>query len=341
MEIQIQPPSPTTTTTTTSPPSTTPKPIFPDFNPLTPEIYTRPGLQTPTPNPTHPHTIIIFAWGDAQPKHIAKYAAGFRTLFPHAQQIAVLAPIYKALVRTMAMRIEAMKPIIEATYPGSISQFANSKESTEGAERQEEKDKEGTKNKHLQRPMHDGNVLVHVMSNTGGINYAAFLHAYRGIYGKPFPHKLVSLDSTPGSTAMTFSNLKRHSLAMALGTAAWFPWPMGVTQYIWAGFLYTLSTIENVIGVESAAVQSVNAVRDKELLGLQTRQLFLYGKADRIILWSDIEEHIAGVKGAGWEVEARLFEGSGHVEHMRRFGAEYWGAVREAWEGRGGRKVVS
>ncbi|KAL5340369.1 hypothetical protein BJX70DRAFT_361557 [Aspergillus crustosus] len=306
----------------TPPPSTslTRPSIFPGFTPLSSEIYSREGLPTesttessaPAPNPTHPRVIIIFAWGDAQPKHILKYAAGFQSLYPHARQIAVLAPIYKALWRTMAQRVEAMKPIIEATYPRSAG--------TEGKEENGEEE------------AHDGNVLIQVMSNTGGINYAATLHAYRDLYNRPLPHKLVCFDSTPGSTELTFENMKRMSLAMALGTASWFPWPMSVTQFLWAGFMYSLSAVESVMGIESASVQSVKAVTSSELLGLVTRQLYLYGKEDPIILWSDIERHIAGARSGGWKTQARLFEGSGHVEHMRSYPVEYWGALKVGWE---------
>ncbi|KAL4865358.1 hypothetical protein BDV12DRAFT_188228 [Aspergillus spectabilis] len=294
---------------TISPPSSfssiIPSTTFPGFTPLSSEIYFREGLPTDTPNPTHPRVLIIFAWGDAQPKHITKYAAGFQTLYPHARQIAVLAPIYKALWRTMAQRIEAMKPVIEATYPRGEG---------EGEEQS-----------------HDGNVMIHVMSNTGGINYAATLHAYKELHNRAFPHRLVTYDSTPGSSELSFANMKRMSLAMALGTAAWFPWPLSVTQYLWAGFLYTLSAVETVMGVESAPVQSVKAVTNKELLSVHTRQLYLYGKGDLIILWTDIEKHIAGARAGGWKTDARVFEGSGHVEHMRTYPVEYWEAVRGVW----------
>ncbi|KAL3481563.1 hypothetical protein BJX99DRAFT_218507 [Aspergillus californicus] len=285
---------------------------FPGFTPLSPEIYFREGLPTESPNPAHPRVLIIFGWGDSQPKHIAKYAAGFQTLYPHTRQIAVLAPISKALWRTMAQRVEAMKPAIEATYPHPRPRDDTTKEREEQT--------------------HDGNVMVHVMSNTGGINYAAALHAYRELYGRPFPHRLVVLDSTPGSTDLTFANMKRMSLAMALGTAAWFPWPISVTQYIWAGSLYMLSAVETVMGVESAAVQSVKAIMNKDFLGVDTRQLFLYGRKDLIILWTDVEKHIAGARAAGWKTDQRVFEGSGHVEHMRTYPVEYWEAVRKGWE---------
>ncbi|KAL2860958.1 TMEM53 family protein [Aspergillus lucknowensis] len=282
------------------------KTYWPGFTALSDQIFVRQGSITDgieKPQPAkQPRVVIIFAWGDAQPKHVAKYADGFRHLYPDAKQIAVLSPIYKSIWRTMAQRIEAMKPVLDAAFPSP-----NSDE-------------------------HNGSVLVHVMSNTGGIAYAATLHAYRNRYGRPLPHRLVTLDSTPGSTKLTFANLRRLALAMALGTASWFPWPFFVTKGLWGVFLFLLNVLEKILGRESAGAQSVKAFGNPELSSKQTRRLYLYGKEDRIILYTDIEENIAGARASGWKSDARLFEGSGHVEHMRKNPAGYWKALQDSWE---------
>ncbi|KKK14873.1 hypothetical protein ARAM_002839 [Aspergillus rambellii] len=281
------------------------KPSFPGFTALSDQIFVREGEPAAGAQaPKDPRVIIIFGWGDAQPKHVTKYADGFGQLFPGSKQIAVLAPIYQALWRSMEQRVEAMKPILDATFPSTSFPRAED---------------------------HDDSVLVQVMSNTGGINYAALLHAYEITYGKPFPHRLVTFDSTPGSTDLTFDNLGRLSLAMALGTASWFPWPFVVTQCIWGVFLFAVNVIEKIVGQESAAVQSIKAVQNPKLQSKQAKRLYLYGKQDRIILWSDIEKHIAEARVQGYESECCLFEGSGHIEHMRKHPEAYWGAIQAAW----------
>ncbi|KAL4786901.1 hypothetical protein BJX76DRAFT_320065, partial [Aspergillus varians] len=257
--------------------------FFPGFTALSDQVFLREGTDTNTntntnTNPTDPAVIIIFAWGDAQPKNVTKYADGFRTLYPNAKQIAVLSPIYKALWRSMAQRVEAMKPVLDAVFPSS-----NVDE-------------------------HTSSVLVHVMSNTGGIAYAATLHAYKDTYGQAMPHRLASLDSTPGSTDLTLANMRRLSLAMALGTAGWFPWPFAVTQGIWAVFLYVVSGVEMVLGRESAGVESVKVLGEPGLCGRDVRRLYLYGKEDRIILWSDVEQNVAEARAGGWKVDCTLFE---------------------------------
>ncbi|CBF86707.1 hypothetical protein AN2370.2 [Aspergillus nidulans FGSC A4] len=285
---------------------------FPGFTSRTDQIFVRDGIpesseSTSVSNGSPVKTLIIFAWGDAQPKNITKYADGFRTLHPSAKQIVVLSPIYKALWRSMAQRVEAMSPIVDEVFPPTGKSEA-------------EQD-------------HDGSgVLIQVMSNTGGIAYAAALHAYRNRYGRPFPHRLVVLDSTPGSTDLTFANMRRFALAMALGTAKFFPWPFCVTRGLWAVFLYVLNLIEKILGRTSAGAESVKVVGNPELASLETKRLYLYGKEDQIILWSDIEAHIAESRRKGWEVQYRVFEGSGHVEHMRKHPVAYWKAIKEAWE---------
>ncbi|KAL6234367.1 hypothetical protein BDW75DRAFT_212544 [Aspergillus navahoensis] len=288
---------------------------FPGFRSRTDQIFVRDGIPpsasaaSSLANGNSVKTLIIFAWGDAQPKNITKYADGFRTLYPSAKQIVVLSPIYKALWRSMAQRVEAMSPIIDEVFPPSKS---------EDPPRQD----------------HDGSgVLMHVMSNTGGIAYAAALHAYRNRYARQFPHKLVVLDSTPGSTDLTFANMRRFALAMALGTAKFFPWPFCVTRSLWAVFLYVLNLIEKILGRTSAGAESVKAVENPELASLETKRLYLYGKEDQIILWSDIEAHVAKARQNGWGVDCTVFEGSGHVEHMRKHPVAYWKAIKEAWEG--------
>jgi hypothetical protein len=173
--------------------------------------------------------------------------------------------------------------------------------------------------------------MMHVMSNTGGIAYGSFLRAYEAAYGNPCPHQLVTFDSTPGSTNITLASVSRLALAMAMGTASWFPWPFVVTQWIWGAFLLTMTTIEKVVGRESAAAQSVKAVTDPKFQSLHANQLYLYGKEDPIILWSEIEEHIAEARRMGYETETHLFVGSGHVEHMRKHPEAYWGIIEQAW----------
>ncbi|GKT44720.1 uncharacterized protein ColSpa_04901 [Colletotrichum spaethianum] len=281
---------------------------FPGFKTVTDQIFVREGEELADgaqPSPDHPRVVIVYSWGDAVPKHVTKYTDGFRKLFPHARQIAVLGPILKAMRQDLATRADNMRPIIDLAYPEADSATTTPNEDA---------------------------VLLHVMSNTGGINYAGTLYAYQQKYGRPMPHRLSTYDSTPGSVVLTKDNLKRWSLAMALGTANWFPWPFVVTQCIMAIFLLFNQTYEYLVGRESAPVFSVKAIGDPKYVSKGSRKLFLYSKEDPLIGWEDIEQNMAESKAKGYAYNAVIFEGSGHVEHMRMFPDQYWGAIAAAWK---------
>ncbi|PKS05096.1 hypothetical protein jhhlp_008463 [Lomentospora prolificans] len=287
------------------------KPYFPGFTAVSDQIYVRPGDELGEKDVNHgPRIIILYGWGDGIPKHVSKYTDGFRKLFPHAKQIVVLSPIFRAMRLDVDQRTKNMIPVIKEAFPeGAVDESENS-------------------------------ILFHVMSNTGGINYSATLNAYKEMYGRPLPHRLAVYDSTPGSVVFTWENLKRWSYAMALGTAAWFPWPFGVTQGIWGAFLCANRFVDNMSGRESPPIFSVRILQQEEFKVKSASSLYLYSKEDDLILWKDIEEHMAKSREAGYPGEGVLFEGSGHVGHMRKHPEQYWEAIRVAWEKAiGGSKV--
>ncbi|RFU26948.1 hypothetical protein B7463_g9385, partial [Scytalidium lignicola] len=249
-----------------------------------------------------PRIVIIYGWGDAQPKHLTKYIDGFQKLFPQAKIIVVLSPILKALTQTLDQRVQNMRPIITAAFPSDSSKSTD-----------------------------QDSILIHAMSNTGGINFAATLEAYRRAFNKPLPHTLLSLDSTPGGVNYSLANIRRFSYAMALGVAAWFPWPFAVTQAMSAVLLVWIRGLEKLLGRESAPLFSVNAINNELLQSKSASRLHLYSKEDKIIWWEDLEAHAAGATRKGYVVDCVLFEGSGHVGHMRMWPDKYWGSILRAW----------
>lgn len=274
----------------------------PGFAPLNNRIFIRTN-DTSSQKSTVPENVIIFAWGDSLPKHVAKYTEGFRVLFPSANQIIVFSAIADVLLKTAKQRALDLQPLVE---------FLSGKDNGSEVE-------PSTRN------------LVLCMSNTGGISYGAALEEFMTIHGRPFPHELLVLDSTPGSPDMTWFNLQRWSKAMALGTAGWFPWPFVFTQAIWGVFLCVLNGAEWLIGRESAASRCTKLTNNAIFEALAARRLYLYGKDDDLIFWKDIEQHAAAARNVGYSVDCVTFEGSGHVAHMRLSPARYWSAIRESW----------
>jgi hypothetical protein len=276
------------------------------FTKLSKQVYVQQGDPS-SQDPTHPTTIIIYGWGDARPKHVVKYVDGYRRLFPHARIVLIFSPILKALYQTLEARSRTMVPVIEAIYPEML---ANPETKDHSDER----------------------LLVHVMSNTGGMNCAATMNAYTQLTkGHIFPHDMMVCDSTPGSTDF-LPNVGPWSRAMALGAARWLPWPFVVTQVLAAMFLACLHGFGWVIGATSAAEFSTGAVNNPTLSNTSAKRLYLYSKEDDIIHWEDIERHAADALKKGWSVSADVFEGTPHVGHKRGHPEQYWTAIATAWK---------
>lgn len=276
------------------------------FKKLSNQVYVQDG-EPSCQDPSHPTTIILYSWGDASKRHVAKYVDGYRQLFPHVKIVLIFSPILKALYQTLEARSRTMIPVIEAVYPEALGKPDSAEKSSE-------------------------RVVLHVMSNTGGINFAATMNAYsKHTGGERFPHDLLVLDSTPGSTHF-LPNVGRWSRAMALGAARWFPWPFVVTQAMAAMFLGCLHGFGWLIGATSAAEFSTTAVNDPRLSQTSVKRLYLYSKEDDIIHWEDIEEHAADARQKGWSVSAEIFEGTPHVGHMRSHPEQYWAAIAASWK---------
>jgi hypothetical protein len=279
-------------------------PVFPGFTALSDQVFVREAdaQDGPAP-PDHPSAVVVFGWGDGLPKHVTKYTDGFHALFPHAKLIAVLSPISKAMFSDLDQRSEAMVHVVDALFPAGPSSNPR-----------------------------DGAILMHAMSNTGAINYAATINTYKLRYDAPLPHKLLSFDSTPGSTDMTIDNLRRWGRAMALGTAGWFPWPFVVTQTLWAAVLVANGCYEWCIGRTHAGALARQTTNMDTYETKDSRRLYLYSKEDDLIGYGDIERHIAESKELGWEADFEMFEGSNHVGHMRMHPEQYWGAIQKSWQ---------
>ncbi len=276
------------------------------FKKLSNQVYVQEG-EPSSQDPGHPTTVVLYSWGDAAPRVVVKYVDGYRQLFPHARIVLIFSPILKALYQTLEARTRTMVPVIKAVYPGALGNPDSTEKSSE-------------------------RVVLHVMSNTGGINFAATMNAYsKHTGGQLLPHDLLVLDSTPGSTEF-LPNVGAWSRAMAIGAARWFPWPFAVTQAMAALFLGCLHGFGWLIGATSAAEFSTAAVNDPRLSQTSAKRLYLYSKEDDIIHWEDIEKHAADARQKGWSVSAEVFEGTPHVGHMRSHPEQYWAAIAASWK---------
>lgn len=289
-----------------------PKPIpFPGFTPLSDRIYLRDASTTTNPPPpTHPTTIIIFGWGDGMPKHVSKYADGYHALYPSTRILVAISKTLQASNQPLSERVQAMMPIIDTVFPLPTGDTSSD------------------------NPSEKERVLMHAMSNTGGIFMAAAMVAYQERHGKDrtLPHELLVCDSTPGGLVFS-AQVGRWSRAMAVGTAKMFPWPFVVTQALWWAFLWGNYLLEMMKGSEPSGVWANRIMNDEGVTSRKTSRLYLYSKEDEIIGYEDLEENVAGVKRLGYRsVETELFEGSPHVGHMRLHPEQYWNRISGCWD---------
>ncbi|KAI1385498.1 DUF829-domain-containing protein [Hypoxylon trugodes] len=279
---------------------------FPGFTPISDRIFLRNEDSNPDSDPlettqqNQPTTIVVYGWGDGLPKHVAKYVDGYHKLFPAARILMVISSTFAASYESLEKRTKVMLPIIDAVFsdPDDESQ----------------------------------RVILHAMSNTGGIYMAATLNAFQYRHGKDktLPHHLCVVDSTPGSTVFS-TEVSKWAKAMALGSAKWFPWPFAVTHGLWWAFLYAMFLVEKAFGRVPSGVYSCRVFLDHTIATTKAPRLFLYSKTDDIIGWEDIEANAAQAQSSGYKIDLEMFEDSPHVGHMRMHPVQYWSAIERCW----------
>lgn len=261
---------------------------------------------TTTIPPGHPRWILIYGWGDALPKHINKYCEKYRELFPQSTQVLVTCGIKKVCYKARIERRAQLTTRLVAKVFGDIEGGSEALES--------------------------GKILVHCMSNMGGIFYASTLFAFERQYKRPMPHTLLVMDSTPGGTDYTLRNIVLWGGAAALKISRDTPIPF-VLANIYSSVLFVPARLRSFrVGQDPPGAWSRKAMNSADYIDpSKTRFLYLYGKDDPLIHASDIESHLAESKERGWEVDVERFDGTSHVGHMRKYPERYWGAVRDSW----------
>ncbi|KAI1371252.1 DUF829-domain-containing protein [Hypoxylon crocopeplum] len=281
-------------------------PTFPGFTPISDRIFLRnedtySNEASERSSADQPTTVIVYGWGDGLPKNVAKYADGYHRLFPTARILMVISSTFAATYESLEQRTKAVLPVVDIVFPTP----------GDGSEK----------------------VILHAMSNTGGIYVAATFNAFQWRHGtdKALPHHLCVNDSTPGSIVFS-TEVGRWSRAMALGTAKSFPWPFIVTEKIWWTFLYAMHLLGKAIGRESSAVYSSRVFLDHATATPRALRLYMYSKTDDLIGWEDVEAHAVIAKARGYTTNLEMFDDSPHVGHMRMHPDRYWRAIKRCWD---------
>ncbi|KAI0877229.1 hypothetical protein GGS24DRAFT_448570 [Hypoxylon argillaceum] len=283
-------------------------PVFPGYTPITNRIFIRNEKVASDSETTKsrttandPTTILVYGWGDGSPKHVAKYSEGYHALFPSARIVVIINPILAAATHTLPKRTESMLPLIDTCFPAK----------DDASER----------------------VIMHIMSNTGGIYAAATLNAYRERHGldATLPHHLCVSDSTPGGLHFP-TEVWRWSRAMAMGVPKWFPLPFKFSQALCAAFLFLVNYLAIAVGIEPSGPHSARIFTEHAFATPRALRLFCYSKEDDLIYWEDLEEQAATARSKGYTTVLEEFKGSPHVGHMRMHPEQYWGTILRCWE---------
>lgn len=138
-----------------------------------------------------------------------------------------------------------------------------------------------------------------------------------------FPRHVLICDSCPG-----YFHWQRVHAALAQALPRW------TSPFIHLGIAINWLLFAP-LGYEPPPDLQARELNGKELAGVQTRRLYLYGTGDDMVDWRDVEDHAARAEEVGVDVRREVFPGSRHVAHVRVDGERYWRAVEETWEGEG------
>lgn len=284
----------------------------------------------------------------AAPKHIDKYTAAYRRLFPRSP-ILLLRSEPDHFLRPAKARENVARPgaAVLDRYAADPAAFASAGDADidgvlarlrearvaekddgeqgenygHGGENSKQGGEEGKSGstKETARPM-----LVHLWSNGGSGSFAAVRALTRHV-----PRYTVLFDSAPGQFHF-------RSTLTAFGLTVPTPWvrrllaPLlfAMVAYFWAR-VRLRPLFGGGAGPLRAAADSHN---DPSLLGTEIRRTYVYSDEDELVPAPDVEAHAAQAKEAGFDVRLEKFSGA-HVAHARADPDRYWRVVRETWYG--------
>lgn len=223
--------------------------------------------------------VILLGWAGCQEKHLAKYS-----------------PMYE---KKGFITVQVMVPARTLFFQShKVSDVAHGLLGLLG------------KNKICDNP-----IVFHVFSNGGSMVYMhliGLLHSQKSRLQQMLSVRGVIFDSAPGKPRML------NAVRAFMSTLHTHP----ILRYI-LGFclLIYMLVIRFLLAMLPACIKSSYGFK------LYTRvcddptecpQLFLYSKADRIIMAEDVEEVVSRRKARGVDVKAVCWEDSAHVAHLRR-----------------------
>lgn len=159
------------------------------------------------------------------------------------------------------------------------------------------------------------------------MTFSDVCRVYKQTTGEVLPVKAIILDGDPGDPSFREGwEAVSSSDAIPKGFL-WFPVAAAVVivlGFIWFG--------KNVLGIKMLVDLSRGLLNDEELVDGQAKRLYIYGEADRVVGWRDVERHAEDARRNGWGVKMLNEAESPHVQHIMLDKKRYWECVEDLWQ---------
>ncbi len=275
---------------------TAPSPYGFGFVQLSPTIFYRVppnGIKASGASITkEPSLILLTAWMNALPRHVAKYTTGYQKLFPSSRVLLITTSTSHFLIQSTAQRIKDLEPALSILTDLQPNEKA----------------------------------LLHSFSNGGAAATWLLAKTYSARTGQALPIFKAIFDSAPGSqdyasSLAAFSmGLPKNPIVGTIGSGL-----LRVLLRVWFFYKYVVGT-EHIVDIVRKGLNDVN------LLPTLAVRLYVYSVADKLIQWQDVETHAREAQSKGYKVQMVKYLNSGHAGHLLQDEKRYWAAVTGLWD---------
>ncbi|KAF2673457.1 hypothetical protein BT63DRAFT_421605 [Microthyrium microscopicum] len=271
---------------------------FTGFNQLSANVFYCDPLQKSGPSETTstsasenaPSLVILATWMGAVTRPIAKYLAGYQTLYPKTPILLLRNETSDVMYRSTRTQISRLQPALEVLEIAKETPSAR--------------------------------ILLHFFSNGGSIQIRTLAQMYKAKYNAPLPVTGMILDSCPG-----LEDLQTNYNAFAVGLPKF--WLLRALAMTIISIFFLGHYIANIVfGKEPFLRKLRRQLNDPSLFPTSAPRVYVYSKTDDMVRWQDVESHAAEAATKGWSVKTDRFEESKHVGHMVVDAQRYWANVK-------------
>jgi hypothetical protein len=278
-------------------------PHLQDFQRLGPQIfYQVPSTQVADTKLTKsPDLLIVCSWMGASSRNVRKYLSTYQIQFPNTPILLLKQDGGDFFWRSKATLARNVQPAVSV-----IKEVIEAKQ-TEGPR-----------------------ILLHIFSNGGSFSAINLTDSYRASTGEHLPISALILDSTPSlpnasrAHEAISESLPRSGALRVLGQGA-------LWAYIGVGM-----AVDTIFGIENLTLWLRRKLNDPEgaFMRGDLKRVYIYSKADRVVLWTDVEAHAKDAEDiiGSERVWLEDFVTSRHVGHVIADGPRYWSIVESIWK---------